>query len=111
MSLYVAAHAPDMVFELPPRRVERIANGDIDILVRMVERPGMADKHVLARHADVDANVVELALMVVPVGRLDHDLATDNPVMELFELGGLLPNPRLDCGRRLHALKSNLQGY
>jgi hypothetical protein len=45
VTLHVAAHAPDMLFELPPRRIERIANGDIDILVRMVQRPGMADEH------------------------------------------------------------------
>jgi hypothetical protein len=39
-------NAPDTVFELPPRRIERIANGDIDILVRMVQRPGIADEDV-----------------------------------------------------------------
>jgi hypothetical protein len=33
------------------------------------------------------------------VGRLHHDLAADNPVVELLELGGLLADPRLDCGR------------
>ena len=58
MRLHVATHAPDMVFELPPCRVERIANGDIDILVRMVQWPSMADEYVLPRHADVDADIV-----------------------------------------------------
>src|SRR5512144_1399978 len=111
VGLHVATRAPDMVFELPPRSIEGIANGDIDILVRMVQRPGMADEDVLPRHADVDADIVELALVVMPVGRLDDDLATDNPVMEVLEFGGLLADPRLDCGRRFHAVKGNLQGY
>ena len=89
MGLHVAAHAPDMVFEQPARRIERIANGDIDVLVGMVLRPGMTDEDVLPRHADVDAYIVELALVVMSVGRLDDDLATDDPVMEVLELGGL----------------------
>jgi hypothetical protein len=45
------------------------------------------------------------------VRRLDDDLATDDPVMEVLELGGLLADPRLDRGRRFHAVKGNLQGY
>ena len=28
--------------------------------------------------------------MVMPMGRLDDDLATDDPVVEVLELGGLL---------------------
>jgi len=55
--------------------------------------------------------VVELAFVVMPVGRLDDDLATDNPVVEVFEFGGLLADPCLDCGRRIHALKVDLQRY
>ena len=98
VGLHVAAHAPDMVFELPPRSVERIPNGYIDILVGIGQWPGMANKHVLPRHADVNADIVELAFVVMLVGRLHHDLAADNPVVKLLELGGLLADPRLDCG-------------
>ena len=89
-----------MIFEQPARGVEGVADGDINILMGMVLRPRTADEDVLPRHADVDAHIVKLALMLMTVGRLDDDLAADDSIIKALELGGLFSDPRLDRGRR-----------
>ena len=107
VGLHVAAHRRDDL-EQPPRGVEGIANGDIDILMGLVLRPGAADVHVLPRHAEIDPHSVELAFVLMAMRRLDDDVAADDTPVELLELGDLLANARLDGGRGVHILEAEL---
>ena len=86
MNLYVTAHPPRIVFELPARGAEGIANGDVNVLVRpadfeVLDPLGRAALHYgaalrrfvphddfRARHVDGDTDVKSLAGAVLPVG-------------------------------------------
>ncbi len=54
------------------------------------------DHHVLARHADIDTNTTQLALVMVPMRRLHHDGAANDAIMEALELRRLLVDALLD---------------
>jgi hypothetical protein len=60
--LDVAAHLSRVILEPPRRGVEGIANGDINVLMRVIERARAIHHHVFARHADIDAHVYSLPL-------------------------------------------------
>jgi hypothetical protein len=96
--LDVAAHLSRVILEPPRRGVEGVANGDIDVLMRVIEWACAIHHHVLARHADIDAHVIQLALVMVAVRRLHHDAAADDAVVEAFELRRLLADALLDGG-------------
>ena len=82
MRLDVAAHLPGLILEPPHGGVEGIADRDIDILMRVVDGLRPIDHHVLPRYADIDAHAIELALVMVPVRRLDDDGTADDAVVE-----------------------------
>jgi hypothetical protein len=90
------AHDTDMVGEPSSCRVEGVAGGDIDVFVCVIGGVITAGHQLRAGHAQIYVNLEEVALMPVPVPALDHHAARGNAVENLFELGGLTPNPRLE---------------
>src|SRR5262245_26979711 len=106
----VASELPRMIFELAHRGIEGVADGDIDVLVRLVLRAFLIHVHVVARHADVDADLVKLALVVMPVRRLDGDVAAHDALEKAVKLGGLLADDRLHGGRWVDVADADLQG-
>ena len=108
VGLDLAADLARVVFELARRRVEGVADGHVDVLVGVVPGAGVVDHDLLAGHADVDAHVVELALGLAPVRRLDHDAAADDALEVALELAGLFPDVGLDGLGRLHVAEGDL---
>src|SRR5215831_7882697 len=106
----VASELPRMIFELAHRGIEGVADGDINVLVRLVLRAFLIHMHVVARHADVDADLVTLALVVMPVRRLDGDVAAHDALEKAVKLGGLLADDRFHGGRWIHVAEADLQG-
>src|SRR6476659_7785155 len=107
----VASELPRMIFELAHRGIEGVADGDIDVLMRLVLRAFLIHMHVVARHADVDADLVELALVVMAMRRLDGDVAAHDALEEAVELGCFLADDRFDGRRGVHVPNADLQGY
>src|SRR5262245_9151751 len=107
----VASELPRMIFELAHRGIEGVADGDIDVLVRLVLRSLLIHMHVVAGHADVDADLVELALVVMPVRRLDGDVAAHDALEKAVKLGGLPADDRFHGGRWIHVAEADLQGH
>src|SRR5581483_599892 len=83
--LDVAAHDPDVILELAARRREGVADGDIGVLVRL-SAGFVAHRQQLARHRQADVDLVPPALVMMPVRRLQGDVATGDAVAEMFEL-------------------------
>ena len=108
VGLDLAADLARMVLEAPRRRVEGVADRHVDILVGVVLGPRVVDHDLLAGHADVDAHVVELALGVTPVRRLDHHAAAYDAIEKTFQLAGLLPDVGLDGFGRIHVAEGDL---
>jgi hypothetical protein len=100
-----------MVLELAACRVKGVANGHIDILMRVVERSRLADKDILSRHAEIDADIIELAVAMVTMRRFDRDPAAYDAIMKPFEFGSLLANASFDRWRWLHTVEAYLQGH
>jgi len=78
------------ILELPLRRCEGIAKRHEHILVGMVEMMLLVDDDLAAGHADIDADGVEPALAVVPVGLGDDDMAAGDPAVGVLELVDVL---------------------
>src|SRR5262245_61856046 len=99
----VSACLTDVVLELTPGRIEGVADRHVDVLVRALLR-GLAP-----RDTQVNADVEQFALSMLPVRRLDHHANARDPIVELLELGGLLPDVGLDGRRRRHVPEADLQ--
>jgi hypothetical protein len=89
--LDLAARLARVVFELARRGIEGVPQRHIGIFVRLVLRARAADVNLASRNPQLDADGVALALVVMPVWRLDHHLATDDAVEIALELFRLLP--------------------
>src|SRR3990170_2642549 len=111
VGLHGSTHPPRMVFQLPTRRVKGIADGDIDILMGVVERSSMPHEHILPRHTEIDTHIIKLAVAMMTMGRFDDDSAAHDSIRKALELSGFLANSSLDRWRRLHAVKADLQGH
>ena len=63
MQLHIAAPLANIIFEQPAHGVKRIADGDMDILVRVM-RPGIAsDDDLAAGNTEVYADAEQIALL------------------------------------------------
>lgn len=106
--LHGATPAARMVFKPAPHRVERVANRHMNVLVRVMLRRLAAHDDFISRHLHVDAHVIEIALMVMPMMFLDDDATADDAVEEFIEFVRTLAHFRLDRGGRLYVAKNNL---
>ena len=109
VQLHLAAPLANMIFEQPAGGIESVADGDVDILMRMVCRWIAADGDLAARNFKVDADPEQIALMVAGVPAFDDDAARYNSVKKAFELLGALTYSRRDGIRRVHMAESNLK--
>src|SRR5262249_61237663 len=109
VALDIAAHFSGLIFKPTRRGVESVTDGDVDILMGLVDRLGPIDHDVFARHTDVDPHAVELALVVMSMRCLHHHRAADNAVVETFELRRLLADALLDGGGGGPFVKTDFQ--
>ena len=103
-----AAPAARHILEPSRERVEGIAHGDFDVLVRVVLRGVAVHRDLAAGNLEVDADLVELALAVMPVRRAHHDAAAHDAAVEAFEPFGKLADTRPHRGRGLHVAERDL---
>ena len=108
VQLDVAASPANVIFEQPPSCVERVADRDIDILMRMV-RLGIAPDHDLAPwNFEIDTHPEQISLLAARVLAFDNDAARYDPVKQALELLGALTYSRRDRIRRVHMAERNL---
>ena len=68
-SVHTQALAPaHLAHQAPLRCIERVADRDVNVLMRVVARAVVVDRQLIARHAHLNADVEEGTLMAVPVG-------------------------------------------
>ena len=109
MQLYVAALLANVIFEQPADGIERVANGDMGILMRMVGCRIAADDDLPARDAEVDAHMEQIALLAARVPAFDDDAAGGDSVEEALEFLGTRANPCRDRLRAVHVTKRDLK--
>ena len=102
VTLDLASLTPDEVLQLPPHRVEGVSRRHEDILVGMVGRAGVIDDEIFPGHPDFDGNLVQLALVVMTMRRLDGYAAPHDLVGKPLKALSLFPNPRFDRVRPVH---------
>jgi len=102
MQLDVAALAPDMVFELAPRRVERVAQGSAHVLVVLAVGDDFA-----ARRLEVDA-YGELRALVPST--LDDHAAGHEALVEVLEVVGMLADDLVELLGVRNVAQRDLQG-
>ena len=90
---FAATHT-DVVLKLAAYAVERITQGDVRIFMRVIGIGRTRDDDFLARDRNVDAKLIQITLVMVFVRRLENHPATDDFVVEFFEL----VHPLANCG-------------
>ena len=107
--LDLAVQFAPVVLQPAARRLEGIADRNIDILVGVLVFRMPVHDQLLAGHAQLDAHVEQLALAVPTLGRFDYDPAAGQMVEVLLQLFGLLAHPRLDRLGAVHVAETDLQ--
>src|SRR5579872_2378619 len=69
---------PDMVLELAPRRIHRIADRDEHVLMRLILRRIAIHDDLAPRHEQRDRHMIKPAAAMIMPG-VDDDPATDHP--------------------------------
>ena len=95
VGLDVLTFFADSLLELTLGRIEGVAERNVDVLVMLP----VGDDLGVPRHADVDANLELVALLMVLARLCDGDAAARNARMEVFEAGNLFPDAGVQ-GRR-----------
>src|SRR5512134_4099917 len=75
MRLHVARHLTHVILEPARRGIEGIADGHVDIFVGLVFRAAPLHDDLLSGNGDVDADIVEVTLVVMPMRSFDDDPA------------------------------------
>jgi hypothetical protein len=94
--LDVAALHAHVFFQLPLRNFEGVAQSHVQVFVRLFVVVVPAHYEMLLRHGEIDPDAVEVALMLMVVLGGNRDLATDDVVAELLELGHFLAHLGFD---------------
>jgi hypothetical protein len=108
--LYVSASFPFIVLKLASRRLEGIAQRNIRIIVRLIARAGAPGDDLMTRHGNAHMRGEEIALMMVPMGRFNRDVAVNDLRAEFLQLCCQGACPRLKRGRRVHVAKYDFKG-
>ena len=109
MHFDLAAPVARIVFELTACGVEGVANGGVDILVRVLRLGVAPDKNLAARNAQIDPDLEQIALLT-RLPAFDNHPAGDNPVEKPFERLRTLAYPFFDRRRGSHMTKRDLDG-
>jgi hypothetical protein len=97
-----------VVLQLSPRRVEGVAEDNVNIFVGLVFGAGMIDQDALVRNIDVDVDPVELPFAVVAIGGGNCNPVSGNPGKRLLEFFYAFMDLCLDRIRAVHIQKIDL---
>jgi hypothetical protein len=95
MPFHFAALDTDIFFKLATGHVEGVTHRDIHVFVRLPVMMLAADDDVLAGNGKVDADMEEVALVLVLMVKFDCDFATDDVVAELLQFRRFFADSRL----------------
>ena len=109
MALYIAAPLALVVLQLPASCPKCIAQRDIGVFVSVIRRMSVPDRDLFVGQRDVDAEVVQEALVLVMSGRLHDDMAARDVLAEPVEPRGELANTGLESRGGVHVTKGDLQ--
>jgi len=102
MSLHMLLTAPGVIFEFASGVIEGIADGDIDVLMRVMQIMCLTDDNFVVGYGDVDADMIKVSLMVMMVLSFDDDATAHYLVAELIQLSSLLTDVGLHGFGRFH---------
>ena len=105
---HVLALATHVILELAARGAKRVANRDVRILVRAVERMIVADDDIGPGHRQRHPHVDALAVMMVLVRALDHDVAALDPIVDVLQLVRPPAYEIFERGARVHISKRDV---
>ncbi len=83
-----------MILQPAARCIERIPDRDMQILMRVVFTRLTIDHDFSARNRKIHADMVDIALPMMPMPRLKGDPAGADPIGELLQFLHLLPHLR-----------------
>jgi hypothetical protein len=109
MQLYLTAPLANVIFEQAAGGIERVADGDMGIFMRMMGRRIATDDNLSAGNRKIDANPKQIALLAPRVLAFDDDPASCDPVIKAFEFLGAVAYPRRNGLRAVHMAKSDLK--
>jgi hypothetical protein len=98
-----------VVLEPSAGGVERVANRDVRILMRVVHAAIAADDNLRSGNGEIDVDLEDVALLVPSIAALDNHPAGGDPLEEPVELFGALANSRFERGRRIHVTEGDLE--
>jgi hypothetical protein len=109
VDLCLAAVPTEDILELPPRRVERIADRHIHILVGMVLRRVAPHHDLVTWDLDVDAEMENSSLAMMAMSGLDNDAAAHDSPVKAIKLVDAIADMSLDRVGSFHAAKRDLR--
>ena len=96
-------------FELALGLVEGPVNRHVGVLKVALPRRRVRDEHLVPGKADMDRVTILIPMAVMMPGELDHDVARDDAVEEVFQLPGALANMGSEGVRARHASERELK--
>jgi len=111
MGLDVSALAASIVFELSAHGIEAIAHRDINVFMGVVLGWIALHHDLPARNVQIDANVIQPALVMTPARRLNHDATARDAIIELLELRDPLADFRFHGRRRVKMVEGDLKRH
>ena len=81
-----------MIFQNPAGLIERIADRDIDVFMRMIDARITGHRHFLARNVEPDPDIIGSTLVAAAVRRVDDDGAAGDPRVKFLQFGDLFPH-------------------
>src|SRR5271163_2766741 len=110
MRLDLAAHAPDLILQAPPRALERVVNREVEVEKALVRCRSPCDRDfppVRQRHMDVD--LVVAARPVMGARCLNRDAKGGYAPVALLDVRDAFENARPRFGDRLHPMEVDLR--
>ena len=108
MFFYFASLNADILFKLALSHIKGVAQGHVQILMRLLVMTLSADHDMLIGNAEVDADVEEITLLLVLMIEFNCDPATYNVVAELLQFCSFLADFRFCCVGVGYAVERNL---
>jgi hypothetical protein len=99
-----------VLLQLPPRRVERIPDRYLQIVMRMVAAGITVHHNRPPRQRQINVYPVQSAEMVLPVRTIQHHAAGTDAVPQTLQFLGALTHQGLGRIRRIHVAECNVQG-
>ena len=75
----------------------------------VISRMSPSDRNLLPAHCDIDPDLAQGSLVLVPVGRLDDDMTANDPGAEFLQALRKLADARFERWRGFHLTDCHLQ--